>query len=583
MVWACHYNTLIAVTSQPSRQGREDALPSSDLENQRALVQRAQAAPAASCVPEKGCHPAQQPYPPPLPNSQHAREETDLSNLLSEKKRQLHNAALVGCFLVSIAICAIVLLLIPFQLRSPEVHVRSEDVCTSRACYLHERFLLQTMDPKANHCHAFGTYMCGRWTDDYPALRDLEALLRKDALQEGASCLRFHPHKSRVAAKASRMLQSCLEQPEKTARDVSLRSFRAFLRARGLFWPNDPLEDRHPLDVLLDLSVNWGIDLWFRLRARKEGFARLQIMEVPVTWSLLARSEHADDLQAVTEAMLYAKELGAGLLYNKTRALSVYRTEGSVLDSFESGFSASGRPSRLLVSQAVGLARWTPTVTSKQWLHFLRKHLSDAVKVHASTEVLVDSSHHLSAVGDLLKKFTPKELLDVIGWWVARLYSDLTALAVNKDQEAQAIAPLVCQRRVEACYGLAVASETVALYWTVDLREHVENIFDAIKNQAILLVHRCSWMDVMSKRNVIQKLDAIKLSIWPDDVDDNALDDIYNEFPVQESRYIDYWLKAKEAMRSLLGKPEGRRLQQYLTAGSDPLAEYNYWDNTLSV
>ncbi|KAK8772348.1 hypothetical protein V5799_024408 [Amblyomma americanum] len=75
----------------------------------------------------------------------------------------------------------------------------------------------------------------------------------------------------------------------------------------------------------------------------------------------------------------------------------------------------------------------------------------------------------------------------------------------------------------------------------------------------------------------------MQLSIWPDDVDDNALDDIYNEFPVQESRYIDYWLKAKEAMRSLLGKPEGRRLQQYLTAGSDPLAEYNYWDNTLSV
>ncbi|KAL3198710.1 hypothetical protein MRX96_044319 [Rhipicephalus microplus] len=42
------------------------------------------------------------------------------------------------------------------------------------------------------------------------------------------------------------------------------RDLRAFLEQRRLAWPGDFQRlDVHPLDVLLDLAINWEMPLWF--------------------------------------------------------------------------------------------------------------------------------------------------------------------------------------------------------------------------------------------------------------------------------------------------------------------------------
>ncbi|KAL1427432.1 hypothetical protein MTO96_017390 [Rhipicephalus appendiculatus] len=203
--------------------------------------------------------------------AQPTRDESELSHLLLKKRNYTHTVALIGCSLASVAACVIILLLIPVHGNSPEVHEWSEDVCATRACDRQARFLHETMQPSADTCRQFGTLMCGRWTHDHAVATDVDAELRESALQQDARFLRNYTGSFHATQEAGRMLRSCLEQQsDQKARRAALRTFRDFLRDRGLPWPNKPTGDRHPFDVLLDLSINWRIDLWFGVRLRKK-------------------------------------------------------------------------------------------------------------------------------------------------------------------------------------------------------------------------------------------------------------------------------------------------------------------------
>ncbi|KAH7956624.1 hypothetical protein HPB52_011088 [Rhipicephalus sanguineus] len=478
-------------------------------------------------------------------------DESELSHLLSKKRNYVHTVALIGCSLASVVACVIILLLIPVHGNSPEVHVWSENVCTTRACDRQARFLHETMQPSADTCREFSILMCGRWTHDHAVATDVDALLRESALQQDARFLRNHTGRFDATREARRMLHSCLEQQsDQKAHRAALRTFRDFLRDRGLPWPNKPTGERHPFDVLLDLSINWRIDLWFGVRLRRNGLRRIQFKETPVALSTMLRARTC------------------------RRASKPWPRNISCLNP---------RLKRLRITLLAKVEEWAPAVTSSQWLAFLRKHLGETLNVHAYTEILIDSLEHFTVIGGLLNKFGANELLNVIGWWMVRLFADLGALAVDNDDHAQAFSPVACQRRVDACYGPAVTAEMVQQYWTPEHAKAVNDIFTAVQHEAFILVQRLSWMGAVSKKQVIRKLHALKLNFWPHSSDELLMEGAYSGFPEREPLYIEHWLKAKEAMRSLLGTEAGELLDRIPTAAWDALIEYDYWGNAVAV
>ncbi|KAH6932664.1 hypothetical protein HPB50_008538 [Hyalomma asiaticum] len=516
--------------------------------------------------------------------AQPTHDESELSHLLLKKRNYVHTVALIGCSLVSIAACVVILLLIPIHSNGPEVQVWSEDVCTTRACDRFAHLLRDTMEPSADTCREFGTLTCGHWTHDHAVAMDVDARLRESAFQRDAKFLSSYTGSSDVTRDAGRMLQSCLEQQyDQRVRQAALRTFLSFLRGRGISWPSEPTGDWQPFDVLLDLSINWRIDLWFGLRLRRNGLSRIQLREAPVALSVMVRAEHADELQAVAEIMLYAEAIGAGLRYTKQTAEVVSRTHSRVLRTLLNVSSLNPTLKRMRVAQLANLVEWAPAVTSSHWLKFLRKHLSGTMNVRSSTEVLIDSAEHFAAIGGLLTKFAANELVDVIGWWMVRLFADLGAVSVNQDLRAQAFPPTVCQRRVDACYGLALAAELAQQYWTSEHSKAVDDILSSVRQQAAILIQRLPWIDAISKKRIIRKLDALKLYLWPQSSDETALERAYNRFAMRESLYVERWLKAKTALRSLLGTEVGELLQRFPSTAWDALVEYDYWGNAVVV
>lgn len=73
--------------------------------------------------------------------------------------------------------------------------------------------------------------------------------------------------------KAERAYRACLRSQR-----VDIDSLRTFLRNRSLSWPKSTTADVHPLDVLLDLDINWNLGLWFTVRFSRTSLANQRLV-----------------------------------------------------------------------------------------------------------------------------------------------------------------------------------------------------------------------------------------------------------------------------------------------------------------
>ncbi|KAH8039607.1 hypothetical protein HPB51_007807 [Rhipicephalus microplus] len=74
-----------------------------------------------------------------------------------------------------------------------------------------------------------------------------------------------------------------------------------------------------------------------------------------------------------------------------------------------------------------------------------------------------------------------------------------------------------------------------------------------------------------------------QLYFWPQSLDKHSVEQAYSGFPEHEPLFIEHWLKAKKAMRSLLGTDAGELLERIPTNAWDARVEYDYWGKAVAV
>ncbi|KAH9380298.1 hypothetical protein HPB48_011288 [Haemaphysalis longicornis] len=135
-------------------------------------------------------------------------------------------------------------------------------VCDSPACQQYSWELQSSLDINCNPCHSLYGFVCGRWRrgNTVPSMRKAsEARLMREVLRSLLTVNASHGETATTTAdKVAALVHSCLHGRRETA------ELAAFLRARGIL----PYRQRSPADllaILVDLSANWGIHLWFEL------------------------------------------------------------------------------------------------------------------------------------------------------------------------------------------------------------------------------------------------------------------------------------------------------------------------------
>ncbi|KAH7979637.1 hypothetical protein HPB49_010226 [Dermacentor silvarum] len=190
-----------------------------------------------------------------------------MPTVIRVEKRSVPKLTLYSAvFLCLVVIAAFVLVL---ALRVPAYSARKEHVCSTGGCLEHARRLLSTLNASVDPCHDFHTYVCG---GDNPAASPDDVLDRFYSSKVLHVLLRPGLEGNYTPTTTLKALMAVEMCADRSGASEAIEDFAEFMVDRGISWPAQPLRAERAgllefFDVLLDLSINWRVALWFDVSA----------------------------------------------------------------------------------------------------------------------------------------------------------------------------------------------------------------------------------------------------------------------------------------------------------------------------
>ncbi|CAN7986200.1 unnamed protein product, partial [Ixodes hexagonus] len=192
-------------------------------------------------------------------------EQRSLKSEQETLQRKRRTTTLLVAVVASVLVSLIITLVLLLGHRAKRSRSTSLSWCTADCCLEHSAHLTQSMDTTAQPCQDFYAYVCGKWkpSADESYVSDVAGQMRSRLQRVNAIRLFNGTSKLPSFNRVSATFKSCIERGSGD-QTSHVERLKVFMHARGIPWPQDPPDDVHPLDVLLDLDINWAIPVLFR-------------------------------------------------------------------------------------------------------------------------------------------------------------------------------------------------------------------------------------------------------------------------------------------------------------------------------
>ncbi|XP_077498691.1 endothelin-converting enzyme-like 1 [Amblyomma americanum] len=456
----------------------------------------------------------------------------------------------------------------------------SWNTCNSKLCMAHFRRLKDSLNRSTAPCDDFYRFACGAWhplvAKSETAFRDLLAVAQQDAIRyleavNDASnktvvptrrILVPDPRPAMRINRAERAYQVCLHSGRST-RDAALLT--EFLANRSLSWPERTTAPAQPLDVLLDLDINWNLGLWFSVRVtpipgRNQRQVRVGSGIVSSDWkraldTAVTRGVYKARVRRFHDA-LRARSFAA---MSDKEVEELRRDESTIVGALSGSVAGGQNELAFLLKQMQKLA--TPHLAPAQWVTLLNWHLNKALRVTEADRVLATNVKLLQAVDSLLSSLPAEVVLHQLAWSLVQLLGWMADSALPGRPTAYEMRDMRsadCFWATHRAFGVTLLSGYINTTYPLHLRSSVDGILMTITQTAINLFLKTSWIDAESRAAAVDKLRRMNTSLWPSDSYLNASEvaAILENFPEprEDGAVLRYWLDALAARRALLGR-----------------------------
>ncbi|KAK8788994.1 hypothetical protein V5799_021232 [Amblyomma americanum] len=414
---------------------------------------------------------------------------------------------------------------LPLKALPRTIPLANYSVCRTSACLEYSKHLQRSLSTKANPCYNFYRFVCDSRSDLHPPEYDTLLTLTSERLKmhilrtwvEGSADAIIGDRVGETTLRAGSLLRSCVSGSRLSSYSSDRMSeLRALMDERGLTWPHAPqstpsAEDL--LDVLVDWTLNWNVDVWFSLRVflidkvDRRVLFRISRSEILRRWPKeRAVLDGAGEYIAFVNA--HAREFGAKSSDEIDRAVHDVLEAEQEIESFFADYETDS-----VLAMRDSKAKETEA-EAERWRNAVRRSLGpSAYNATKQSIVFVSSQGLFAAVAILLSRGAKKEkYYSAIGWTVAREIGRLVSGSLRAlHRMAGMELTLWCWNRMDKVTRSVLVEP---FYESTLLRREmatVTQLFRSLRGTLSLAVTKNSWMDERTKEVTFSKIAAVSL------------------------------------------------------------------------
>ncbi|XP_065283298.1 neprilysin-1-like [Dermacentor albipictus] len=472
---------------------------------------------------------------------------------------------------------------------------RIRGTCTTDECNRVADMLAKSLNRTEDPCVDFDSFVCSRWKPRSEFISNFEIEMNRIHMRRVADLLlNGKPHFS-ASAKSTRFIRKCTGQTENQEK---LKALTDFADRLGIPWPyNKTAGDSinvNPLLVVFELSVRWGIYIWFDAIFRALGTGRkaqrafhIQVTDKPSAWLNFVRTlerNNARERYYQDFCRLYHVECQSG-----TELQRLFNVESAVLLILDNAIDR-GR-NRIAKMKTKKLADLTLNVTLEEWTALVKVH---APEFHDPRQFPFYFSNAMLpvAINDIFYTHRRADIMEHLAWRFVQQHTVLGSprgllIFAGNSESAAKLMSIHCYNMASEKLGILLAAESAVSLFTAAERQRATSLLKNLTDLAINTVNLLPWSE-NGRRYVASKMARLDVVMFPENLEnlDEDLSYMYSGFLDMKQHsndsLLDYWLDATEALQNL-NDTSYEFMQFRWRTYLQELIDYEYWSNQLRV
>lgn len=404
-----------------------------------------------------------------------------------------------------------------------------------------------------NPCEDFGHFVWPTLHADHVQSWKSHLKLQLAWAKRTAKSLQSSTFTFNATRKAASMFNSCIDSARQDL-NKSVTVLKKFMKERRLSWPDAPPSTVEPLDVLLDLAVNWQLPLWFRIVLMTPPQTPRQVTILPLEESLFFLTDFSGS--RYTEVyrqrwthyfnLLSQDASDAASESRITKLLEVQNDVIQLLLSFKKTRTYGAHTLRIGDVEAS-----VPSFTTTKLVTLFNKYIHVVPELNEKDEFVSGNVETLKDLFKIFSRHKNTDILDLLGWWLVQILG-ITMAEAALDQPFQSIQDppsfltLYCAIQVEDVYTLMLTCDDASRRVPYE-RRSLDIFFNTILRAANSWLDKTTAINEENKQIAMGKLSTITVNLWPKEehVCGDVLWELYSNFPEDEDLFINYWIWAR--------------------------------------
>lgn len=473
-----------------------------------------------------------------------------------------------------------------------EASVLDSLFCRTEDCGIQADILQRWLNTSVDPCHDFDGYVCSKWVDVEGRKQITGVLgygLKQWAKDFENKLRRAIPYLDNAGYVLDVFLK-CMADISKAESRRGVEQLKEFMRELRVPWPEAPSAGVDPLEVVLDLSINWRMGPWFDVTVLPYGDGTANVVLRPAClyweWFSIEREVGASAAHTAVWNGLYQEFAPRQPQRPQAEVEQIVRIHSNIYEELSRVVKA-----RLAAPFQIDIRRigaYTVNVSADRWRKALEA--SSRRPFLLSDNLIFADKTLLEAVNNVFFRYKDAAVLWHLSWTFVQVFSsiadrDFLTHKFGSQAMARRRRRSFCVTEVEAAYRWIVVSLLVAADFPRESRDNIDASLNKITQTIASLLENVTWADPGFGQALGDKVRNVSVTLWPSEslLTGDGQSKLHAGWFSNASSFAEDWINAARNWRKLVTRSGHAEVAEHPRNFLVPFVRYDHFLNAVRV